>query len=256
MTFSPRTVVGVTMWQSLALLLPVGVVGWSDLAVGQVLATALLTALVWEMMFAGLRKRAISAHGVTTALIVTLFCPADIALWQLAVALSLGVVLGELIFGGRGFGFVSPAALSLSLLIVAFPEVALRATTPEVALAVLPGLALLLAMGLVSIAVLASVGVGTFLLLAVTGQPVDPSAIAVALSVGTVFLFADPTAASTTPHGRWVYGLLAGGLVVIFSPTEQLITEAVVAAALFASVFAPLIDYLAVILYVRRRGHG
>ena len=254
MNLSPRSVAGVTAVQALALLPPVVVAGWSvGVSVALILAVAALTAVIWELVFAGVRKRPLSAHGVTTALIVTLFCPVDITLWQLAFVLSLGVVFGELIFGGRGFGFVSPAALALSLLFVAFPGIVLQPTTLELAVAATPGLVLLLVAGLVSPSVLLSVGLGCVVFLVAAGQAVEPLAIATALSVGAVFLIADPNAASTTALGRWVYGLLAGALVVVFSPDGRLVPEAIAAAALFASVFAPLIDHAAVLLHARRR---
>ncbi len=254
MILSPKSVAGVTAIQAAALVLPVVVVAWSEgVSIASVLAVAAITAVVWEMVFAGVRKRAFSAHGLTTALIVTLFCPSDIALWQLAFAMSLGVCFGELIFGGRGFGFVSPAALSLSLLIVAFPDVALRAPTQDVALAVLPGLVVLLAIGLISLPVLAGTALGVSAILLAAGYDVDPLTVAVALSVGAVFLIADPVAASTTTAGRWVYGLLAGALVAVFSTDGVLTPEAVVAAALLTSVLAPLIDHGAVLLHARTR---
>lgn len=258
MTLVPRSVAEVTIAQSLALVPPVVVVGWSNApGLAPVLLCAATTAIVWEMVFGALRQRLFSAHGITTALIFALLCPTDIALWQLAFAVSMGVVFGELIFGGRGFGFVSPAALSLSLLVVAFPDVVLPATTREVALAVFPGVALLLIVGLISLSVLAGVGFGTIVLLLMTGQAIEPRLIAVALSVGAVFLVADPTAAATTPVGRWLYGVLAGVMVVVFSPEGGFTTEAIVAAALFANVIAPLIDQGSIFLYTRRmRRHG
>ena len=255
---APRTVAGVTLLQSVALALPVLVTAWPTLpATSLVLAVAAMTAIAWEMIFAGIRKRPFSAHGAATALIITLFCPTDIAPWQLAFAVSLGVAFGELIFGGRGFGFVSPAALSLMLLTVAFPDITLHTTPPPVALAVFPGLALLLIMGLVSVFVLAGFGLGVLSCLAIFGQTVDPAVLAAALSVGAVFLVADPTSASTTPIGRWIYGGLAGAMVVVFSPTEMPGAEAIVAAALFASIFAPLIDDGAVRFHLwAKRRHG
>lgn len=253
MNLSPRSVTGVTSLQALALVPSVIVGGWSDPAtVAFILVVTTSVALGWEVIFAIIRKRAFSANGITTVLIVSLFCPFDIVLWQLAISISLGVVFGELICGGRGFGFVSPAALSLSILIVAFPDVALRSPTLEIALAVLPGLALLLAAGLVSLSVLMGIVFGALATFTVTGQIVEPTTAATALSVGAVFLIADPTAASTTMLGRWVYGVLAGALVVVFSPGE-VAPEAVVAAALLASVFAPLIDHGTILLDWRKR---
>lgn len=258
MMLSPRSVAGVTALQVLAVLPPVAVLFWLDPpGLVLVLATAAVTAVAWEMLFAGVRKRAFTAHGLTTALIVALFVPSGIAPWHVAVALSLGVVMGELIFGGRGFGFVSPSALSLSLLVVAFPDTVLRAPSADTALAVIPGLLLLLAAGLLSLRIVAGVGIGALALLAVSAQAIEPFAVLTALSIGTVFLVADPIAASTTPLGRLVYGALAGALAVVFSPALE--PEALVAAALLASVFAPLIDHGAVLLHGRsgrRYRHG
>ena len=255
---APRTVAGVTTLQVLALLPPVIVVAWpAPFALLQILAVATFTALIWEMVFAGTRKTAFTAHGLTTGLIVALFCPADIALWQLAVAVSLGVIFGELIFGGRGFGFVSAAALSLSLLFVAFPEIALQAPSGAIAIAVLPGLVLLGVAGVVSLSVLGAVGLGTLGMLAGSGEALDLPATGVALSVGAVFLMADPVAASVTRIGRPVYGLLAGALVVVFSSDGVLTPESVVSAALLASVFAPLIDHGAIeVQMLSRRRNG
>ncbi|MEO0916670.1 MAG: RnfABCDGE type electron transport complex subunit D [Pseudomonadota bacterium] len=258
MSLPSRSVNEVTLYQTLALIPPV-VAGFSNiLGEALVFMVAVLTALLWEMLFAGLRKSSFSAHGLTTALIVTLFCAPETALWQIAVAISLGVVLGELIFGGRGFGFVSAAALSLSLLIIAFPDVALRTPTPQMAALVVPGLVLLFVAGLVSVTILAGIGLGVAVLLVATGQAIEPLAIAIAMSVGAVFLIADPIAASVTPVGRWLYGVLAGVLVVVFSPEGVITPDAIVAAALLASVFAPLIDQVAILIHthLRRVQHG
>lgn len=253
MILTSHRVRDVTLSQALALAPLVAAGVWTAPTEALVFLAAGITALFWEAVFAGVRKHPFTAHGITTALIVAVFCPPDVALWQVAVAVSLGVLFGELIFGGRGFGFVSPVALSLALLIVAFPDVALRAPTPLIAVLVLPGLALLLIAGLVSGAVLVAVGLGVTALLAITGQSIEPAILATALSLGAVYMIADPTAASATPLGRWVYGILAGALVVIFSPGGMITQEAVVAAALLASVFAPLIDHGAVLLHIRKR---
>lgn len=257
MTLSPRSVKHVTLLQTLALVPPVVVAVTGSPGDALLLTVAVLTAIIWELLFAGIRRHAFSVHGITTALIVTLFCPIDIALWQLAFCVSLGVVFGELIFGGRGFGFVSAAALTLSLIIVSFPDLTLRGPTPELAVLVIPGLVLLVVAGLVSLAVVAGTLLGVLASFVLIGQPVELLAVAVAISTGAVFLVADPTAASTTPLGRWLYGVLAGVLIVVFSPAGSITAEAVVAAALLASVFAPLIDHGAVLLHMRRLGrHG
>ncbi|NIP74592.1 MAG: hypothetical protein GTN90_00775, partial [Xanthomonadales bacterium] len=71
-----------------------------------VLIVALVASLGWELLFAQRRARPVTAHGITTAMIIAVMAPADGALWQIALAASFGAVIGELIFGGRGFGFV------------------------------------------------------------------------------------------------------------------------------------------------------
>lgn len=242
MSLTPRSLAGVTALQVAALVLPTLVALWHDgSSAFPILATSIVTALFWETVFAGGRKRRLSAHGVTTGALFMLFCPPDVALWQIAFATTLGAVFGELIFGGRGFGFVSPAALALSVLLVAFPDVSLRAQTPEVVLAMLPGLALLLATRLVSPLVILGCLVPVLLL---AGQGPDVLPVALVLLPGLIFLVADPSVACGRAIGRWVYGMISGALVVVFSPASGMTPEAVVAAALLASVFGPLIDHV------------
>ncbi len=244
---------GVTLAQVAALVAPSVVTGLADpVGYALVLATALLTVWFWEGLFAAVRKRSPGGHGITTALIVSILAPSDHALWQLALALSLGVVLAELVFGGRGFGFLSPAVVAASLLVFSFPEVALVPSTTNVAIATIPGAVLLLFLGLISWRVLLSTAVGTATFLVLTVDVLDAPTVAAAIAFCLVFLVCDPTAASATNPGRWIYGLLAGGLIVLFSGDPIPSTEGIVFAALIASIFAPLIDHLVVLAYAKR----
>lgn len=211
----------------------------------QILVAAAITALVWETAFALLRKQTLGLHGLTTAMIVTVFAPADLPLWQLSVAVTLGVVLGELVFGGRGFGFLSAAAASLALLSISFPGLELAAASEAVAVAALPGAVLLMAAGLLSWKIVLAVPAGLVLASLVAGVALDPFTAFVALAFGLVFLIGDPTAAASTGPGRWAYGLLAGALIVLFG--GPVAPAAIVSAAVLASVFTPLIDHLAVL---------
>ncbi|MGI9354780.1 MAG: RnfABCDGE type electron transport complex subunit D [Rhizobiaceae bacterium] len=70
---------------------------------------------------------------------------------------------------------------------------------------------------------------------------------------GTVFLATDPTAASTTRTGRWVFGVLVGVLTVLVRLTNPAYFEGVVFAILLASIFAPLCDYWVVERNIARR---
>jgi Na+-transporting NADH:ubiquinone oxidoreductase subunit B len=181
--------------------------------------------------------------------------------WQLAVAVSLGVVLGELVFGGRGFGFVNPAAATLALLVFSFPQLTLVAPEMTVALATLPGAVLLLVAGLISWRVLLATLLIALAAIGFTSTIWDPISLAITLSVGLVFLVADPLERSL--HEPRSLGLRRAGRFSCVPCSagfsmEGLSAEAVVFAALLASLFAPLIDHLVVLAnaYNRERRHA
>ncbi|SFP89842.1 RnfABCDGE type electron transport complex subunit D [Tranquillimonas alkanivorans] len=217
------------------------------------LLTALVTALAWEQIFATLRHRPPSAHGAVTALVVAVLTPLNVAAWELGLAVSLGVVLAELVFGGRGFGFVSTPAACLAFLGFSFPHVQLADPGAWVAVASLPGAALLLVAGLVSWRVLSAAAAG-FAVTALLTTGVLPPGVFVPLTFGAVFLLADPVGASATNPGRWLYGLLAGFLVALFGGFDgETAPIAVVLATLLANTFAPLIDQIVIAVEVGRR---
>lgn len=253
--FPRLSVGGISVLQIAALLLPIAVVVFErGNAQAQLLAVALLTAISWDLIFAILRKRKFYFHGMSTALIVAVLVPPALPLWQLALTLSLGCVIGEHVFGGRGFGFLSPAAICLSLLLLSFPQVQLEPMTQNVALATVPGALLLLISGLVSWRVI----LGAFVMIIGLALPsnleVDVFSLGIATLFGLVFLTGDPVSAASTNSGRWIYGLLAGLLISIFSPESTAISSAsLVFGSLTASVFAPLIDHLIVLAKAKSR---
>lgn len=252
----PRlSVGGISVAQSVALLPPL-VVAVVERGSGQagLLAVALLTALIWDLVFALLRKKRFHFHGLVVALIVAVLVPSTLPWWQLALMLSLGCVLGEHVFGGRGFGFLSPAAICLSLLLLSFPQVQLEPMSQSVALATVPGALVLLVSGLISWRAI----LGAFVMIVGLALPanfeVDVLSLGAASLFGLVFLTCDPISATATNPGRWLYGLLAGFLISIFSPDSAVITSAsLVFGSLTASVFAPLIDHLIVLANAKRR---
>ena len=250
-----RGMTGVTLLQAAALAPPLAVaVAERGFPVVQVLVAAAVVALAWEAVFATVRRQPLGFAGLTTAIIVAVFAGPDVPFWPLAVTLSLGVVVGELIFGGRGFGFVNAGAVSLALLGLSVPGLALAVPSAALALACLPGAVLLVATGLLNWRVLIAVPAGVLAAAALADMPVDPVGLAIGLSFGLVFLFGDPLAGAVTAPGRWVYGVLAGALVVLFSGTADGIAPgAIVSASVLASVFAPTIDHLAVLAAERLR---
>ena len=63
----------------------------------------------WEILFAVVRKHSISEGFFVTAMLFPLTLPPTIPLWQVAVGISFGVVIGKEIFGGTGRNFLNPA---------------------------------------------------------------------------------------------------------------------------------------------------
>lgn len=83
--------------------------------------TALLGGL-WEWLFARLRKRSLVEGSLLTALLFTLILPPAAPLWQVAIGVSFGVVVGKEIFGGTGKNFLNPAITGLVFLSLAYPN--------------------------------------------------------------------------------------------------------------------------------------
>lgn len=222
------------------------------------LLTAAVAALAWEQVFGLVRRRRPSADGLVAALAVCVLVPVDVAAWELALAVSLGVVLGELVFGGRGFGFVSTPAACLAFLGFSFPHVSLAPAGSAIALATLVGGALLIVAGLVSWRVLAAAAVAFAATLLLSTGEMPPAAFP-PLAFGAVFLLADPVGAASTRPGRWLYGALGGFLAAVFGGADPVSGgAAMVFATLLANIFAPLVDRAVIEAEVmrRRRRHG
>ncbi len=70
---------------------------------------------------------------------------------------------------------------------------------------------------------------------------------------GMVFLATDPVTAAGTNMGRWVYGILIGGLVVLIRVANVAHPDGVMFAILLGNIIAPLIDYVVMGANIRRR---
>ena len=158
------------------------------------------------------------------------------------------------------FGFLNAGLAALALLSFSFPGLPLSGAEMPVAVAALPGAAVLVWTGLISWRVLVATALGLIATAALAGTAPDPSLTGAALIFPLVFLIADPVAASATNPGRWLYGLLAGALAALFQPAGAPAPgpEAFVFAGLLAGVFAPLLDEIAlrILLRIRRARHG
>lgn len=245
---------GITFVQVMALLAPLGATVFiGGNAVWWVLATAMLATLFWELCFALIRKRALSWYGLTTALIVTIMLPESVPLWQVGLGVSFGVVLGELIFGGRGFGFLNAAAVALGFLVFSFPGFQLVGDANIVAIVSVPGALLLLVSGLISGRVIMALLVVTLLFSVVNGEGFVPLTTVSTVFFAMVFLICDPVSSASTNGGRWLYGALVGALIALFDTVSGtgISVTALVFAVLLGAVFAPLLDHI--ILYAKNR---
>jgi len=75
----------------------------------------------WEVLFATIRKHDINEGFLVTSMLFTLTLPPSIPLWQVALGISFGVVIGKEIFGGTGKNFMNPALVGRAFLFFAFP---------------------------------------------------------------------------------------------------------------------------------------
>jgi len=76
---------------------------------------------LWEVIFAGVRNHEINEGFFVTSLLYTLILPATIPLWQVAIGISFGVVIGKEVFGGTGKNFLNPALVGRAFLYFAYP---------------------------------------------------------------------------------------------------------------------------------------
>lgn len=76
---------------------------------------------VWEVWFAMRRGHEINEGFFVTSVLFSLTVPPTLPLWQAALGISFGVVLGKEIFGGTGKNFLNPALTGRAFLFFAYP---------------------------------------------------------------------------------------------------------------------------------------
>jgi Na+-transporting NADH:ubiquinone oxidoreductase subunit B len=75
----------------------------------------------WEALFSTVRKHEINEGFLVTSLLLPLTLPPTIPLWQVALGVSFGVVVGKEIFGGTGRNVLNPALTGRIFLYFAYP---------------------------------------------------------------------------------------------------------------------------------------
>jgi len=75
----------------------------------------------WEVLFAMVRGHEVNEGFFVTSILFALICPPDMPLWQVALGISFGVVIGKEVFGGTGKNFLNPALTGRAFLFFAYP---------------------------------------------------------------------------------------------------------------------------------------
>lgn len=99
---------------------------WADFLLGATyfLPIYLVTFVVggfWEVLFAVKRGHEVNEGFFVTSVLYALILPATIPLWQVALGITFGVVIGKEIFGGTGKNFLNPALTGRAFLYFAYP---------------------------------------------------------------------------------------------------------------------------------------
>lgn len=99
---------------------------WSDILNGLVTVLPIIIVSyavggLWEVLFACVRRHEINEGFLVTGLLFPLTLPPTVPLWQVALGISFGVVIGKEIFGGVGYNILNPALTARAFLFFAYP---------------------------------------------------------------------------------------------------------------------------------------
>ncbi|MEM7425306.1 MAG: NADH:ubiquinone reductase (Na(+)-transporting) subunit B [Pseudomonadota bacterium] len=83
--------------------------------------TTLVAGGFWEVVFATVRRHEVNEGFLVTSMLYTLIMPPEVPLWQVALGISFGVVIGKEVFGGTGKNFLNPALVGRAFLYFAYP---------------------------------------------------------------------------------------------------------------------------------------
>jgi Na+-transporting NADH:ubiquinone oxidoreductase subunit B len=269
--------------------------------------TTLAVGGVWEVLFATVRGHEVNEGFLVSSMLYTLIMPPDMPLWQVALGISFGIVIGKEVFGGTGKNFLNPALTGRAFLYFAYPASisgdsvwtaidgytaatplglaangGLSAVTEHYSwiqtflgfepgclgetstLAILLGAAFLLYTRVASYRVMGGVFAGmvaTSLLFNTIGSDTNPMFALPwywhltigGFAFGMVYMATDPVSAAMTNTGRWLFGLLVGGMTVLIRVVNPAFPEGIMLAILFSNMFAPTIDYFVIQANIRRR---
>jgi Na+-transporting NADH:ubiquinone oxidoreductase subunit B len=232
----------------------------------------------WEVLFASVRRHEVNEGFFVTSVLFALTCPPDIPLWQVAIGISFGVVVGKEVFGGTGKNFLNPALTGRAFLYFAYPAqmsgdavwTAVDGYTGATMLSLnaTGGIDTILASGITWWdAFLGTVhgSIGETSTLAILfnaiGSDTNPMfampwywhLVVGGFALGMMFMATDPVSASMTNTGKWIFGALIGVMTVLIRVVNPAFPEGIMLAILFGNLCAPLIDHFVVAANIKRR---
>lgn len=84
-------------------------------------AVTLIVGGICEVVFSIVRGHEVNEGFLVTSMLYTLIMPPTIPLWQVALGIIFGVVIGKEVFGGTGKNFLNPALTGRAFLFFAYP---------------------------------------------------------------------------------------------------------------------------------------
>lgn len=278
--------------------------------------------LAWEGLFAIVRGHNISEGFLVTGLIYPLILPPTLPLWQAAVGISFGVIIGKEIFGGSGRNLFNPALTARAFLFFTYPvtmsgdkvwiagktatqtgvdavsgatplAVSMTTQSPETItnaltkagysmndlffgfypgcigetsafLCIIGGLFLCIT-GIASYRIMIGGILGVFAVAGLLNLFATPDSspwmslspiqhlVMGGFAFGITFMATDPVSGPGIDEARWLYGFCIGGLTVVVRVFNPAYAEGTMLAILFMNLFAPLMDYIAIKIKLRKR---
>ncbi|HEY7771746.1 MAG TPA: NADH:ubiquinone reductase (Na(+)-transporting) subunit B [Marinagarivorans sp.] len=100
---------------------------WDNMILGAlyflpVYLTVFIVGGFWEVLFAMKRGHEVNEGFFVTSILFALILPPSVPLWQAAMGISFGVVIGKEVFGGTGKNFLNPALTGRAFLFFAYPS--------------------------------------------------------------------------------------------------------------------------------------
>jgi Na+-transporting NADH:ubiquinone oxidoreductase subunit B len=98
-----------------------GLTTWGMIKILPIIVVSYAVGGIWELIFSVVRKHEINEGFLVTGLLFPLTLPATIPLWQVAIGVSFGVVIGKEVFGGTGMNILNPALTARAFLYFSYP---------------------------------------------------------------------------------------------------------------------------------------